>query len=119
MKDIGTALVTNLNLLTEFSRSNERTAEWWNHIKADLETPSPTLLPFEKGSNDASNKLSHWEEMQQGFQQYHNMVSLYIYLLPPPVRLISTLGKLGKQPLSRTPCIVQHGLTMWMRLENL
>jgi len=77
MKDIGTAFVTNLNLLTEFSRSIQATAEWWNHIKSDLENLNPTLLPFERGSSDASDKFSHWEEMQQEFQQYHNVVSLY------------------------------------------
>ena len=80
MKDIGTALVTNLNLLTEFSRSTELTVEWWNHIKADLENPNPTLLPFKRRSSDARHKFSHWEEMQQGFQQYHNAVRLYLLI---------------------------------------
>jgi len=78
MKDIGAALVANLDLLTEFSRSVEATAEWWNHVKADLESLNPTLLPLEKGkgSSDASELFSKWAEVQQGFQQYHNVVRL-------------------------------------------
>lgn len=92
MDDIGTALVTNLNLLTEFSRSIGLTAEWWNHIKADLENPNPTLLPLARGSSDASDKFSHWEEMQQGFQQYHNVVSLYLPITTcRTLRLICTI----------------------------
>jgi hypothetical protein len=85
MKDIGTDLVANLSLLTEFSRSVEATAEWWQYVKADLESPNPTLLPLEKGSSDVNEKLSKWTETQQGFQQYYNVVRLYscwTYLSP-------------------------------------
>jgi hypothetical protein len=77
MKDIGTALVDNLNLFTEFSRSAKATAEWWNHVKVDLDSPNPDLLPLKRGSSDASEKFSKWAEMQEGFQQYHNVVRLY------------------------------------------
>jgi hypothetical protein len=79
MKDIGTALVSNLNLFAEFSLSVEATAKWWNHVKADLEGPNPTLLPLEKGSSDFSEILSKWAEMQQGFQHYYTVVRLYFF----------------------------------------
>ncbi|KIM36251.1 hypothetical protein M413DRAFT_427683 [Hebeloma cylindrosporum] len=72
MKDIGTTLVANLNLFSEFSRSVEATAEWWQSIKADLESPNPTLLPSGMEFGDASEKMSKWAEMQQGFQEYYN-----------------------------------------------
>ena len=78
MKDIGTGLVANLNLLTEFSRTAEATAEWWNHVKADLESSNPTLLPLEIRSGDVNEKFSKWTELQQGFQQYYNIVRLCI-----------------------------------------
>jgi len=71
--------VANLNLLAEFSRSVGATAEWWNFIKGDLETPSPTLLPSGKGPGDANEEFSRWAEMQQGFQQYYNVVRLYFH----------------------------------------
>jgi hypothetical protein len=77
MEGIGTALVANLDPFTKFFGSAEATAEWWNHVKADLERPNPTLLPFEKGSSNASEIFSKWAEMQQEFHQYHNVVRLY------------------------------------------
>ena len=67
----------HLNLFAEFSRSVEATAKWWNHVKADLDGSNPTLLPFEKGSSDAIEIFSQWAEMQQGFQQYHNVARLF------------------------------------------
>lgn len=79
MKDIGTDLVANLNLLSDFSRSAEATAEWWQYVKVDLEGPNPTLLPLKRGSSDASEKYSKWTEMRQGFQQYYNVVRRFLY----------------------------------------
>ena len=116
MKDIGTALMANLNLFTEFSSSAEATAQWWNHVKADLESPTPTLLPFEKGSSEIFSK---WAETQQGFQQYHNVVRLYFCrrVLPHAERGSNpdiTLGKLSAHALPKILHIFQHGLlTMW------
>jgi hypothetical protein len=117
MKEIGSALVANLDLLTEFSRSVEATAEWWNHVKTDLDSPKPTLLPLERGSSDASEIFSKWAGMQQEFQQYHNMVRLYICrrVLRPASNLHDVaLGELSKRAFSRTPRIFQHELTMWI-----
>jgi len=116
MKDIGTGLVANLNLLTEFSRSVEATAEWWNHVKADLESPNPTLLPLEIKSGDAREKFSRWTELQQGFQQYYNIVRLYFcWTDSSPIGRASDIhhippGELGTRALPRTPRIFQHGL---------
>ena len=78
MKDIGTDLVANVDLFTEFSCSVEATAKWWNYVKVDLENPTPTLLPFERGSADAEI-FSKWAEMQQEFQQYYNVVRPYFF----------------------------------------
>ena len=120
MKDIGAALVANLDLLTEFSRSVEATAEWWNHVKADLESLNPTLLPLEKGSSDASESFSKWAEMQQRFQQYHNIVRLYFCrrVLVPAGRASNlndvALGELSARALPRTSRIFQYGLTIWI-----
>jgi hypothetical protein len=69
--------VDNLNLFTEFSRSVEALAEWWNHVKVDLESPKPNLLPLKRGSSEANEKYSKWAEIQQGFQQYPKLVRLY------------------------------------------
>ena len=79
LKDIGIDLVANLNLLTEFSRSVEATAKWWNYVKDDLASPRSALFPSGKESTDAREKFSKWTEMQQEFQQYYNVVRLYFY----------------------------------------
>ena len=100
MKDIGTGLVANLNLLTEFSRSAEATAEWWNLVKADLENPNPTLLPFEKGSSDASEKVSKWAELRQGFQQYYNVVRRFCWTSLSPLECASDIRHLTPGELS-------------------
>ena len=106
MKDICASLVANLNLFTEFSRSLEAAAEWWNLVKADLESPNPTLLPFEGESGDGGNFLN-WAEMQQGFQQYYNVVRLHL-TITTELRVISmALGKLGTWPH-----VVRRGLNV-------
>jgi len=116
MKDIGTGLVANLNLLTEFSRSAEAAAEWWNLVKADLENPSPTLLPLEKGSSDTSEKFSKWAELQQGFQQYYNVVRrFFCWTSLSPMECASdirhlTPGELSTRTLPRTSRIFQYGV---------
>ena len=118
MKDIGTDFVDNIDLFTEFSGSVQAMANWWNRVKANLESPNPTLLPVEKGSSDASEIFSKsWAEMKQEFQQYHNAVRLYFcqrVLLPAEraSNLNITLGELGTQALPRTPRIFQHELTI-------
>jgi hypothetical protein len=116
MKDIGTRLVANLDLFTEFSHSVEATAEWWNYVKADLDNPKPTVLPLQKGSSDEI--FSKWVEIQQGFERYHHKVRLYFcrrVLLPEKCASNLhdvTLGELSTRALPRTPRIFQHRLTM-------
>jgi len=122
MTDIGIALVANLNILTEFSRSVEATAEWWNHVKSDLESPNPTLLPLEKGSSDAHALFSKWAEIKQEFQRYHNVVCLYFCrrVLNPEAAerapnlhdVDVTLGERSKRALPRTPRIFRRGLNL-------
>ena len=127
MTDIGTALVANLDILTEFSRSVKATAEWWTHVKADLESPNPTLLPLEKESSDARELFSKWAEIKQEFQRYHNVVRLYFcrWVLHPeaaeraPNLHDATLGERSTRALSRTPRIFQRGLTIWMLSKSI
>ncbi|KIM36254.1 hypothetical protein M413DRAFT_427686, partial [Hebeloma cylindrosporum] len=64
MKEIGTGLVANLNLLNEFSRCGRMS-----------KTISKAPIRLYSRSNDASERLSRWAEMQQGFQQYYNVVN--------------------------------------------
>ena len=58
MKDIGTTLVDNVDLLTGFSCSIEAIVQWWNYINVDLEGPTASLLCLERGSSHASEIFS-------------------------------------------------------------
>ncbi|KAF8877453.1 hypothetical protein CPB84DRAFT_1794926, partial [Gymnopilus junonius] len=79
LKDIGTDLVANLNLLSEISRETTNVSGWWSYVKDDLAAERPTLIPSQKDSSDqattyASEKFAKWSQLKEAFQQYYNIV---------------------------------------------
>ncbi|PPR05505.1 hypothetical protein CVT26_009009 [Gymnopilus dilepis] len=97
LKDIGTDLVANLNLLSEFSRETTAVQEWWTYVKQDLDSETPTLLPSSPAPGirsegdlrrraDAAEKFDRWAQLKESFQQYYNIINAaqtrYPELLP-------------------------------------
>ncbi len=79
LKDVGTDLVANLSLFTQFSRSVGGIAEWWDWIKNDLTSETPTLLPPSFSESDSETQESGdlyalWTTLKENLQEYHNIV---------------------------------------------
>ncbi|PPQ81372.1 hypothetical protein CVT25_015893 [Psilocybe cyanescens] len=91
LKDIGTGLVANLNLLSDFVRAVTNVSEWWVFVKEDLESPKPTLIPSPSSptpytQDEVRNMHTRWTSLKEGFQQYYDVISVaqerYPDLLP-------------------------------------
>ena len=64
LKDIGTDLVANLNLLSEFSRRASEAAAWWLWVRDDLVSTKSELL----------SSAAHWAPIRDEWQEYYNIV---------------------------------------------
>ena len=67
---MGTTLVTNLSLLSEFSKAVNEVADWWSSVKDDLALEEPALLAV------AYPQYEGWSEMKDDFQEYYDVVRL-------------------------------------------
>lgn len=65
LKDVGTDLVANLNLLSEFSQRASETAAWWSWVRDDLLSSNSVLL---------SSPSAQWESIKSDWQEYYNIV---------------------------------------------
>lgn len=65
LKDVGTDLVANLNLLSEFSQRASETAAWWSWVRDDLLSSNSVLL---------SSPSTQWEPIKCDWQEYYNIV---------------------------------------------
>jgi len=85
LKDVGTDLVANLSLFTQFSRSVNGIAEWWDWIKNDLASESPTVLPPSSGSDleaqESGDLYALWTTLKENLQEYHNIVHIFFQFL--------------------------------------
>ncbi|KDR66473.1 hypothetical protein GALMADRAFT_259268 [Galerina marginata CBS 339.88] len=79
LKDIGTGLVANLNLISAFSRDMTSVAGWWTNVNEDLASESPRLLPSTAETttgSDSAQKFARWLTIKDGFQQYYNLINV-------------------------------------------
>lgn len=79
LKDIGTGLVANLNLLSDFARAIVNVSEWWTFMKEDLESPKPTSIPSPTSlssytQDEVRAMKTRWSALKEGFQQYYDIV---------------------------------------------
>ena len=88
LKDVGTGLVANLNLLSEFARAVTNVGEWWRIVKDDLTSKTPHLLPLLPGASHTRGSyptppdhFTQWMDMKQGFQEYYNVVCAFAFHL--------------------------------------
>jgi hypothetical protein len=70
LKDVGTKLVANLSLLSEFSKAVSEVADWWSLVKDDLALEEPALLA------ETYPQYERWSEMRDDFQEYYDVVRL-------------------------------------------
>jgi hypothetical protein len=70
LKDVGTKLVANLSLLSEFSKAVTEVADWWSSVKDDLALEESTLLAV------TYPQYEGWSEMKDNFQEYYDVVRL-------------------------------------------
>ena len=64
LKDIGTDLVANLNLLSDFSRRVSEAAAWWLWVRDDLVSTNSELL----------SSAAQWAPIKDEWQEYYNIV---------------------------------------------
>lgn len=65
LKDIGTDLVANLNLLSEFSQRASESAAWWLWVRDDLVSTNSELL----------SSAAQWAPIKNEWQEYYNIIS--------------------------------------------
>ena len=70
LKDVGTKLVANLSLLSEFSKVVAEVADWWSLVKDDLALEESKLLAV------TYPQYEGWSEMKDDFQEYYDVVRL-------------------------------------------
>lgn len=77
LKDIGTGLVENLNLLSQFSTAVTSISGWWACVKEDLEAEVSLLFPNTPGIIDAASvaNFAMWSDVKDAYQQYYDIVS--------------------------------------------
>lgn len=66
LKDVGTDLVANLNLLSELSQRASETAAWWSWVRDDLLSSNSVLL---------SSPSTQWEPIKSDWQEYYNIIN--------------------------------------------
>ena len=69
---MGTKLVANLSLLSEFSKAVTEVADWWAWVKDDLASEESVLLAVTYPQYDG------WSEMKDDFQEYYDVVRLHV-----------------------------------------
>lgn len=72
MKEVGTDLVANLNLLNRFSRSLLDLMSWWEWLEEELLSPNSTLLPSMKDRD--ADLYARWSRIKAGYLDYYNTV---------------------------------------------
>jgi hypothetical protein len=80
LKDVGTDLVANLKLFSQFARAAEEIADWWVSIKNELvsEMPSlPYISTSERGGIDEQFVL--WSNMKENLWEYYTIVCTFPY----------------------------------------
>lgn len=72
LKEVGTDLVANLNLLNRFSRSLLDLMSWWEWLEEELLSPNSTLLPSMKDRD--ADLYARWSRIKAGYLDYYNTV---------------------------------------------
>lgn len=70
LKDVGTKLVANLSLLSDFSKAVNEVADWWSVVKDDLALEESALLAV------TYPQYERWNAMKDNFQEYYDVVRL-------------------------------------------
>ncbi|KJA21362.1 hypothetical protein HYPSUDRAFT_187632 [Hypholoma sublateritium FD-334 SS-4] len=111
LKDVGTDLVANLGLLSDYSRSMTSLAEWCQWVKADLSTETPSLLPAADAlPDDAARKSVRWAEMKDAFQEYYNVVHVAHLRFPELLGVSAAAWKAVTLPGSKPPSTAPHSV---------
>lgn len=79
LKEVGTDLVANLNLLNQFSRSMLDLVSWWEWLEEELLSPNSTLLP--SAENRDAELYARWSKIKGGYLDYYNTVRGFLAFL--------------------------------------
>ncbi|KAF8816115.1 hypothetical protein BYT27DRAFT_6476430 [Phlegmacium glaucopus] len=116
LKDVGTNLVANLSLLSEFSKAVAEVADWWSSVKDDLALEDPSLLVptstqygDEEGIGNIEGKtFAWWSEMKDGFQEYYDVINVVHLRFPELLPLSSVAWQSVALARSQTPSSAGH-----------
>ncbi|KAF9447252.1 hypothetical protein P691DRAFT_760934 [Macrolepiota fuliginosa MF-IS2] len=88
LKEIGTDLVANLNLLNQFSRSMVDLTSWWEWLEEELMSPDSVLLPT---TNQRDAELfARWSKIKGGYLDYYNTIRVVYARYPQLLTTSST-----------------------------
>ena len=80
LKDVGTDLVANLKVFSQFSRAAEEIAEWWASVKKELvsETPVlPHISTSEPRPGETDEQFVLWSNMKENLWEYYTTVCAF------------------------------------------
>ncbi|KAF9531254.1 hypothetical protein CPB83DRAFT_849642 [Crepidotus variabilis] len=120
LKGVGTGLVANMKLLSDFSRIANETAEWWSAIDNELQTHAPQLLPVPEAPNatdapspEDAEKFAEWSKMKDSYQDYYNQVNVihvsFPELLGPSITAWKAVATAQSLPSSEANSLVDLG----------
>ncbi|KAH9474526.1 hypothetical protein JR316_0012987 [Psilocybe cubensis] len=114
LKDIGTGLVANLNLLSDFARAVMSVSDWWTFMQADLESTKPTTIPSPNAisaytQEEVRTMQTRWFALKEGFQKYYDIISVAQGRYPDLLPSSSTAWKEVTTARRHAPSSLGHG----------
>jgi len=83
LKDVGTDLVANLKVFSQFSHAAEEVAEWWASVEKELmsETPAiPLIATSESKPGEINEQFVLWSNMKANLWEYYTTVCAFSLL---------------------------------------
>ena len=71
LKDVGTDLVANLKLFTQFSHASEEIADWWVCVKTEL---APGRLHVSTSESKPGDQFALWSNIKENLWEYYTVV---------------------------------------------
>ena len=76
LKDVGTDLVANLKLFTQFSHASEEIANWWARVKNELVSDTAGLLRISTPESKP-DQFALWSSIEENLLEYYTIVCTF------------------------------------------
>ncbi|KAF8998252.1 hypothetical protein BDQ17DRAFT_818693 [Cyathus striatus] len=104
LKEVGTDLVANLSLISQFTSNIENLAGWWGAVTEQLSQDNFALRPpgAEEGDGDT---YAMWGKMKSDWQTYYNVISATQERYPTLLAASTTAWRAVTTPGSGAPSL--------------